>query len=219
MSKEAPHVPGAARRGRPPGRSPYQEEQRRNTRSAILTAAAEIFATKAYVHATIDDIIAGSGISRATFYVHFQSKLALAIAIYDGITNDWIAHFDRLGEMVPLQVDPVKHWVLGLANLYVAHGYVTPLTEQLAIFEQHFRERLALDQDALIERLADAGVPGFTTAIGNDREALLQRTRMRLLLQRLNQVCGFVSNQGAIPPAEIDAYVDVMARDLCRELA
>ena len=94
----------AAKRGRPAGRTAFQEEQRRQTRAAIMAAAAEVFSNAAYVYATIDDITRAAGISRATFYMHFESKLSLAFSIYEDLSQDWQEHFDTMSE--PGQTDP-----------------------------------------------------------------------------------------------------------------
>ena len=184
----------------------------------ILDAAADIFASTPYVYATIDDLIRAAKISRATFYDHFESKFALATAIYDGIAADWIGHFDRLAELDPTHEDDLRQWIAALAQLYVAHGYVTPLVEQLAIFEQSFRTRLDHDRDALIDRLAQTGLPGFAAATGTDCAARLQRARLRLLLNRLDQVCGMLTRPGGIPSDDGDAYISLLAEELGQRL-
>lgn len=207
-------VAATPRRGRPPGRSAQQEAQRRRNRAAIVAAAAGVFARKPYAHATIDELIAAAGISRATFYVHFESKLALAFEIYEGIVGDWLAHFDRLAAQDLADADGLARWVLDLVRLYLDHGYVTPLVEQLAVFEAAFRQRLAADRDRLIDRLAEAGLPGCMLAMGTRPEATMQRARLRLMLQRLDQLCGTLARGEAGYRAEADACVAAMAEEL-----
>ncbi len=58
-----------------------REAQKQLTRQRLLDSAQEIFSTKGYVNATVDDIAATAGASRATFYLHFESKLAILIEI------------------------------------------------------------------------------------------------------------------------------------------
>lgn len=183
-----------------------------------MDAAADIFAAKPYVYATIDDIIRAANISRATFYDHFESKFSLALAIYDGIAADWVGHFDRLAELDPARDRALRLWIAALAQLYVDHGYVTPLVEQLAIFEHNFRRRLDHDRDALIDRLGQAGLPGFAAALGADRAARLQRARLRLLLYRLDQVCGMLAQPGDIHSDDGDAYIALLAEELGQSL-
>ena len=51
-----------------------REQHRVFTRERLIQGALEVFAHKGYVAATIDDIVAAAGASRATFYLHFHSK-------------------------------------------------------------------------------------------------------------------------------------------------
>jgi AcrR family transcriptional regulator len=51
-----------------------REQQRVFTRERLIQGALEVFAHKGYLAATIDDIAAAAGASRATFYLHFHTK-------------------------------------------------------------------------------------------------------------------------------------------------
>ncbi|MGH6633116.1 MAG: TetR/AcrR family transcriptional regulator, partial [Sphingopyxis sp.] len=201
-------------RGRPGGRTAVQEQKRRQTRAAILEATGEVFAATPYVYATIDDIIRAAGVSRATFYMHFESKLALALAIYDGITVDWMELFDRLPPVATDDHRELTAWLKALAALYVDHGYVTALVGQLEVFEPSFRQRLHNDRDALIDRLGVAGVGGFVGAAGKGEAALLQRARARLLLRRIDQVCSDLSLPKVLSTAEADTYVRLTVEEM-----
>lgn len=206
-------------RGRPPGRTAFQEEKRQQTRAAILEAAGELFAATPYVYATIDDIIRVAGISRATFYMHFESKLALALAIYDGIAVDWMEIFDRLPSVSTHEPGELTVWIRSLAALYVDHGYVTSLVGQLEIFESSFRQRLHDDRNTLIDRLGVAGVGGFVDAAGKGEAAFLQRARAHLLLRRIDQICGDLSLPDMLNMAEADAYVSLAVEELGQFIA
>ncbi|OHT20658.1 TetR/AcrR family transcriptional regulator [Edaphosphingomonas haloaromaticamans] len=195
-------IEGARRRGRPAGRTAAGEAQRRRTRAAILAGAGEVFAAAPYVHATIDDIIRAAGVSRATFYTHFESKLALAIAIYDGIAGDWLALFDALADA--RTAGGLRAWLDRLAALYADHGYVTPLVAQLRLFEPSFRERLLRDRDRIIDRLARAGLAGFAAAEGDMRE----RARAHLLLRRLDEVCADLATGEALAGIHAELMVE-----------
>jgi AcrR family transcriptional regulator len=50
---------------------------REESRAKILAAGRHLFATRGYHRATIDDLTVEAGISRGTFYAHFQSKAHL----------------------------------------------------------------------------------------------------------------------------------------------
>jgi AcrR family transcriptional regulator len=54
-----------------------RQEHRDATRRRILTAARKVFIKNGYSKATIEDIIAAARVSRATLYLHYDSKLDL----------------------------------------------------------------------------------------------------------------------------------------------
>jgi AcrR family transcriptional regulator len=59
----------------------FKQQQVRLREIALVTAAGHLFATKGYERTTIDDVIGVVGISKPTFYSHFQGKEALAIKV------------------------------------------------------------------------------------------------------------------------------------------
>ncbi len=62
-----------------PGRErpTLRDEQKRFTRQRLMAAALEAFEEQGYAQATIDQVVAAAGASRATFYLHFKSKADL----------------------------------------------------------------------------------------------------------------------------------------------
>lgn len=50
------------------------EEVRASQRDRMLRAMAEAVAERGYVHTTVADVIRGAGVSRETFYQHFEDK-------------------------------------------------------------------------------------------------------------------------------------------------
>jgi AcrR family transcriptional regulator len=54
-----------------------RQEHRDATRRRIISAARRVFVKKGYAKATIEDITIAAGLSRATLYQYFSSKLAL----------------------------------------------------------------------------------------------------------------------------------------------
>jgi AcrR family transcriptional regulator len=56
---------------------------RRERRAQLLDAANEVFTTRGYHAAAMDDIAAAAGISKPVLYQHFASKLELYLALLD----------------------------------------------------------------------------------------------------------------------------------------
>lgn len=58
-----------------------QQERRAATRSVIIDAAEQLFASRGIEAATIDDIVALAGVARGSFYYNFKSKEQVVLAI------------------------------------------------------------------------------------------------------------------------------------------
>jgi len=57
-------------------------------RAAILSAATDVFLKGGYLGTNVDEIAAGSGVSKQTVYKHFGSKEALFVEIVASMTSD-----------------------------------------------------------------------------------------------------------------------------------
>jgi AcrR family transcriptional regulator len=65
----------------------WQDDLREQRRSAILEAAAEIFAQKGYHRATIKEIAAAVGIAPGTIYLYFKDKRDLLLSIAERLVH------------------------------------------------------------------------------------------------------------------------------------
>ena len=61
-------------------------------RTRLLEAAGQAVARKGYAAATIDDIVRGAGVSKKTFYEHFQDKLGCFLAAYEAASDELYEH-------------------------------------------------------------------------------------------------------------------------------
>jgi AcrR family transcriptional regulator len=71
---------------RPLPRGPHRlarEEVVASQRGRMLDALAESVAAKGYAATTVGDVVAGAGVSRKTFYEHFDDKEAAFVAAWD----------------------------------------------------------------------------------------------------------------------------------------
>src|SRR3954451_4058041 len=62
----------------------------RQTREAILEAAAELMHLKGYQATTLDDVLRESGVGKGNFYYHFRSKEDLGFAILDQLVSRFV---------------------------------------------------------------------------------------------------------------------------------
>ena len=67
-------------------------------RQALLSAARDVFATKGYHDAKVDDIVAAAKVAKGTFYLYFPDKRSVFAELVDGV-------FHRISAAI-LTVDP-----------------------------------------------------------------------------------------------------------------
>ncbi len=60
-----------------------QHERRARTRSALLAAAARVFADRGYHGATLEDVVVEAGVSKGALYHYFPSKQKLFLALLE----------------------------------------------------------------------------------------------------------------------------------------
>jgi AcrR family transcriptional regulator len=80
---------------RPPN---MRDQQRIFTRARLIEAAVQRFGQQGYHGTTIEDIVAGAGASRATFYLHFNSKLEILREAMVGMGPDVDRRYAQLDE-------------------------------------------------------------------------------------------------------------------------
>jgi len=99
-----------------------RQEHRDATRRRVVAAARKVFVKKGYTRATIEDITAAAGVSRATLYLHFDSKYALLAAATERMRAEAIEGARRLCDVL-LSSDraDLRGWVEWALNWYAAN--------------------------------------------------------------------------------------------------
>jgi AcrR family transcriptional regulator len=96
---------------KPEPRGSLREEQKKLTRNRLLDAAVVVFAEKAFVDTTMEDIARAAGVSRVTVYAHFPGKgdimQALAQRVYD--TMDGV--YSGLAEIPRWTRAAIRNWL------------------------------------------------------------------------------------------------------------
>lgn len=68
------------------------EKRKQQTRNRILESAIHLFMEKGYDNVTISEIAETADVGRATFYLHFQDKIDLSVALLNQNTRYMIEH-------------------------------------------------------------------------------------------------------------------------------
>jgi AcrR family transcriptional regulator len=84
-------------------------------RTRLLEAVGRAVADRGYAAATIDDIVGDAGVSKKTFYEHFNDKLDCFLAAYEAASDELLEHMTAAQEdAVPRETgsDPVsREWL------------------------------------------------------------------------------------------------------------
>jgi AcrR family transcriptional regulator len=97
-----------------------RQEHRDATRRRIIAAARKVFIKKGYARATIEEITAAAGVSRATLYLHFDSKFALLAVASEKVRAEAIEGARQLADVL-LSGDraDLRRWVEWALAWYV----------------------------------------------------------------------------------------------------
>ena len=187
-----------------------REAQRAVTRDRLRQGARAVFAERPYMEATIDEIALRSGVARATFYLHYDSKRAL---LRDLLVEDMTAHrrlYHRLADLgaEPAQAD-LERWVRRYMKIFSDRRAALSLFNLVIGSDPDFLTEITRERDALFD---DVGARHAAFNFGADRVGRGRRMAAHLLVFKIEQFClhaAFVDWD-----ADLDAGVAILARDL-----
>ena len=138
-----------------------REREKQNRRKEILQAAWEVFASRDYDAATLDDIAAAAELSKGTLYLYFQNKADLFFATLEmGVEK----LFSIVQEVISYSDDPVT----GLNE--IIKSFLGFFEENAGFFRILFSERAHFeiyaemgDNIRLKERMLDIASGGLKT--------------------------------------------------------
>lgn len=170
-----------------------REKQRAFTRKELIRAAREVFANKGFDQAGVDEIAALAGVSRATFYLHFQQKADIATALNDEVWEQALAFFLELGDLLEWTLEHIATWISTDVQSWKGRKSSATVLKRLslAVVQDDVRQRVASIAAAMVER------GGPWADYPQDQAVLRARTVVDVLV-RYNEhwlVDGFVSDR------------------------
>jgi AcrR family transcriptional regulator len=112
-------------------------------RDRLLAGMARVVADKGYAGSTIADVVREAGVSRRTFYEHFQSRDECLIALFEAASNGAL-------QVVRGAMDPARSWQSQVEQAMAA--YLGCLASNPALLRTLFIEILALGSPGLAAR-------------------------------------------------------------------
>ncbi len=122
------------------GRTERATAIRAERRAHILESAIRTFSEKGYHQTSIADIVEAAGVARGTFYLYFESKSTVFLALLDEL----LAHLRA--NVVGVEVGPGAA-PLGAQLLDIVRRVLRTALEKRALADIIFREAIGLDEE------------------------------------------------------------------------
>lgn len=131
-----------ARRG--PGsydRRQSAEVRRAEQRALLVDAASHVFARDGFASSSVASILAASGLSRGTFYRHFDDLRAVFAAAQDVAAKTLLDRIEEAHRSAEGPVERLRAVVAAYLELCAAHGDITRMFHREALVSgQHYAE-------------------------------------------------------------------------------
>lgn len=150
-------------------RGTIRDQQKEFTRQRLIDGAVDVFARRGYVGATIDEIAAAAGASRATFYLHFKNKLDLVEALFaERIHPDFVEVVARLDPVLEAgDRKAMRQWIGEMFAWCDEHQTLMVLIEQVWSVElQRAAEGIRVDYTTYLPSLAARSPSDNGLAVG-----------------------------------------------------
>ena len=155
-----------------------REAQKAQTRRLLLDRALDLFASKGYAATTIDEIAAGAGTTRTTFYQHFPSKSLLMQAV-----------IREIDEIFTAADDPPLDAVIERGDRALVEAWLKRKFDQWVEVRPHLT---ATYQAAAIDPEIQAGLDAWLADVaGSIQEGLDRADRFDAETRRIRAVLAF----------------------------
>jgi len=184
------------------GRNALQEAQSQLTHSRLIESAIETFAERGYSDTSIEDVLQHAGVSRASFYSHFDGKFSLVCAIAENLLPAWRPLFDDLAVLPVASIPALERWARRYLRYHREYQVVSGLVYRTLGVEERLRELLTQQTDTTIDALGRR-YPAFAAAALDGS----QRLRARLLLWHIDEISFWVTQGRVADPGGAAARV------------
>jgi len=165
-----------------------QRAQRAATHEKLVEGAVRVFAEKGYANATVDEVLREAGVSRASFYAHFPSKVGLISAVADSFVPLWQPMYEELAAMQAPDQASLEDWCRRNVALYWQNETTCLILTQATAIEPDLYWKIAGFQNVLIDMLARKNA-----ALAHLETDEAGRHRAAFALSQLDQACYFLT--------------------------
>jgi AcrR family transcriptional regulator len=162
------------------------------TRRRLLDAACEVFATRGYHAARVDDIVTAAAASHGTFYLYFANKEAVFRALAAEVADEMRSLAAALPPIPPSAdgVHILRSWLAQFSTLYEKSAPVVRAWTEAEIAGDGvgtIGEELLADFSTALGTRAAAGLPDVDgTIAGTALLAMIERLNYYVLTRQVN---------------------------------
>ncbi len=138
----------------------FQEKRKRANRDRLLAAAMTEFCNRGYLAVPVEDIASRAGVSRMTFYRHFNNKADVAAELFNAAAAAAMPRFLRITTMKYQDRDEVLKWIEALFEADYKNRRALRAFTQATVDEDSFTERAQQVISEIIKMLG-ATIPAF----------------------------------------------------------
>ncbi|MGW8815581.1 TetR/AcrR family transcriptional regulator [Gordonia terrae] len=189
------------------GKGAAYERRRTATRCALMTAIRRCVSADGYANTSVERIVSEAGVGRATFYLHFTGKAALANAVIDDVREQSRAVLPSSGG-APLSAaelsDAVSTWV----SMYRTESDAFVLWHEAAANEPGIERPIDVHSSSIVRSVVGPGMEHLT-----DDDLERAEVIARMMFLGLERVCfawyvsGWKTDEALLVDEVVSAWV------------
>ena len=174
-----------------------------------------MFSRAGYIATSVDDIAQEAGVSRQTFYRHYDGKLAIAMEYFERQNDISLPLWLRIGDQDFTDPAVVIAWITMLFDFNEAKRLSLRTFVEMGTVEPQFIDRVKELIPGIIQQLGDK-IPAFAAARGKGPTARRRWVNAWLFFYHLREQCsmnatGFMStDRRHVIDAFTDGFLDLL---------
>lgn len=197
------------------GLNQFARLQKEESRRRLVEAAERVFSRAGYIATSVDDIAQEAGVSRQTFYRHYDGKLAIAMEYFERQNDISLPLWLRIGDQDFTDPAVVIAWITMLFDFNEAKRLSLRTFVEMGTVEPQFIDRVKELIPGIIQQLGDK-IPAFAAARGKGPTARRRWVNAWLFFYHLREQCsmnatGFMATDRThVIDAFTDGFLDLL---------
>jgi AcrR family transcriptional regulator len=193
------------------GLETFTRARKESNLKRLREAADKVFGEKGYFAPTIEDIAQAAGVSRQTFYRHFETKYAIALDMFERESAAVDPLWRVIGERNFRKREVIVAWMEKLFEVYNSRRRIMRTIIEMGVVERSFMARIERIVPDVIRDLGES-IPAFAATRGSGKAAKRRWAEAWLLLYQVLDQCTITSMGFLQMPREL--LVELLAERL-----